>query len=139
MKWLVSPLPTQNRSSTKRDCFKLVKAPLPKIPSFLVAANIFSFLGYSDKVLLLLSVISRNTALYARKHRSNLGQYLVKFSPKVFFTEPLNFVNKFVPSFADHVKAIEEVEQIPQNLYSYKPYKLQSITLRIKNNALVAG
>ena len=100
----------------------------------------FSYYSYSDKVLDLLSIISKNTSLYARKHKAYLFNSLVEFSLKLFLTEPLEFINKHAPPEQDSSSpVIEEHESVPQNLCSYERYDLQSITLRLRDNSLVPG
>ena len=53
----------------------------PKVPSFNVIANVFSYFGYSQYVRELLNLLSSRTRSYAIRHREQLLAFVVTWSP----------------------------------------------------------
>ena len=62
-------------------CLKRVTQPLPLLPSFLPAAVILSYFGYSHESWLLLQFLSKKTNHYYLAHRDVLLSFLIVYKP----------------------------------------------------------
>ena len=54
-----------------------VKPPIPALPAFNVAAEIFSFIDYKDMVKVKLRMISKKTKVYGEEHKAILESFFV--------------------------------------------------------------
>ena len=54
-----------------------VKPPIPGLPAFNVAAEVFSFVDYSDMVKVKLRMISKKMKTYGEEHREILESFFI--------------------------------------------------------------